>query len=79
MNSRVTRKDDLIAFRADASLALAIEEIADTLNISQSQLIRLTMSELARELQVLPPIEETAGAQRTKLFETSYSWPYKRG
>ena len=78
MNSRVTRKDAFIAFRADASLALAIEEIAETLNISQSQLIRLTMSELAQRLEVLPPVEEASGAQRTKSFEESYSWPHKR-
>ena len=75
---RKTSKNSFIAFRAEANLALAIEQIARTLNISQSHLIRLTMRELAQKLEVLPPVEEVVEGQRVKLFETSYSWPYKR-
>lgn len=80
MTSHISRtgKGKFIAFRVEADLALAIQQIARVLNISQSHLIRLTMHELAQRLEVLPPVDAVVREQGEKLFETSYSWPYKR-
>lgn len=72
-------KNSMITFRLEDDLALAIEEMAAEFQISQAQLIRTTMRQLAHRLKVLPlgggGIEAT---QKTEMIREIYPWLYKQ-
>lgn len=80
MKTQIRRidKNSMITFRLEDDLALAIEEMAAEFQISQAQLIRTTMRQLAHRLKVLPLGGGIEATQKTEMIREIYPWLYKQ-